>query len=130
MAHAFARLGDSLRDQGEVPRALGAWRQAIDLAPDQEDARYAGARVALYDGLQALDHGVADEDMFARAERLDRSLAPAAERARARVHALHARRRWLHAGEGAGATVVLLLVLWLLWRRSAPSLPAARKVKA
>jgi tetratricopeptide (TPR) repeat protein len=131
MAHAFARYGDSLRDQGEVAQALGAWRQAIDLAPDGDGARYAGARVTLYDGLQALEHGAADGEAFARAKRLDPALAAEAERALARVHAIHARRRWQHAGAAAGVAVALLVILWLLWRKSAPSpLPPSGDVQA
>ena len=41
------RYADSLRDQGERPRALGYYRQAVDLDPDGPEARYAAARVAL-----------------------------------------------------------------------------------
>jgi tetratricopeptide (TPR) repeat protein len=126
MAHAFAHLGDSLRDQGEVSRALGAWRQAIDLAPDGSDARYAGARVALYDGLQELDHGVVDVDAFTRARTLDAALAPEADRALARARALHARRRWRRVGESAGGAALMIFVLWLLWRRSGTALPRGR----
>ena len=123
MAHAYALLGDSLRDQGETARALGAWRQAIDLAPDGADARYAAARVVLYDGLQALDHGSADEGAFTRAKLLDPGLAGEADRALARARAIHTHRRWRRVGETGAAAVVLLLVLWLLWRRTDAALP-------
>ena len=117
MAHAFARYGDSLRDQGEVPRALGAWRQAIDLAPDGPDARYAQARVALYDGLEALARGDADVGAFRRALALDPSLNEA-RAALSRAEWMRARRRWLHGAEAAAGALVLALALWLLWRRT------------
>jgi tetratricopeptide (TPR) repeat protein len=77
MAHAFAGQGDRLRAGGQIARALGYWRQAIDLAPSRPDARYAAARVALYDGLQALDRGDADVGAFERALALDPSLTEA-----------------------------------------------------
>jgi len=117
MAHAFARYGDSLRDQGDVPRALGDWRLAIDLAPDGPDARYAGARVALYDALEALHHGHADVAGFRRALALDPSLGEA-RAGLARAEWLVARRRWMRTGVGAGVALVLALGLWLLWRRT------------
>jgi tetratricopeptide (TPR) repeat protein len=120
MAHAFARYGDSLRDQGEIGRALGYWRQAIDLSPEGPDARYAGARVALYDGMQAVERGQADIGAFKRALALDPSLTEA-RRGLERAEALHARRRWMQALEGALALLGIGLVLWLLWRRSGPS---------
>ena len=117
MAHAFARTGDSWRDQGDVPRALGYWRQAIDLAPDGPDARYAGARVALYDGLEALNGGHADVGAFKRALALDPSL----QEARAglsRAEWMQARRRWTHGGVLGAAGFALAFGLWLLWRRT------------
>jgi tetratricopeptide (TPR) repeat protein len=117
MAHAFARFADSLRDQGDVPRALGYWRQAIDLAPDGPDARYAGARVALYDGLTALDHGHADVGAFKRALALDPSLGQA-HQALSRAQWMQARRRWTRGAATGAAAVALALVLWLLWRRT------------
>jgi tetratricopeptide (TPR) repeat protein len=119
MAHAFAKYADSVRDQGDVPRALGLWRQAIDLAPDGPDARYAEARVALYDAEQALDHGSADVAGFKRALALDPSLSEA-KKGLSRAEWMQARRRWLHAGEGVGAAFLLAFALWLLWRRTAP----------
>ena len=117
MAHAFARYGDSLRDQGEIGRALGSWRQAIDLAPDGPDTRYASARVALYDGLQALEQGRGDVGAFRRALALDPSLAEA-HKGLARAEWMQARRRWLHALETLLAALVIALSLWLLWRRT------------
>jgi hypothetical protein len=117
MAHAFAHSGDSWRDQGDVPRALGYWRQAIDLAPDGPDARYAGARVALYDGLEALKSGHADVGAFKRALTLDPSL----QEARAglsRAEWMQARRRWTRGGVLAAAGFALAFGLWLLWRRT------------
>ena len=117
MAHAFARYGDSLRDQGDVPRALGYWRQAIDLAPDGPDARYASARVALSDGLTALEHGDADVGAFRRALALDPSLAEA-RKGLERAEWMRARRRWTHAAEAAGGALLLAFALWLLWRRT------------
>jgi tetratricopeptide (TPR) repeat protein len=117
MAHAFARSGDSWRDQGDVPRALGYWRQAIDLAPDGPDARYAGARVALYDGLEALQRGHADVGAFKRALALDPSL----QEARAgwsRAKWMQARGRWTRGGVLAAAGFALAFGLWLLWRRT------------
>jgi tetratricopeptide (TPR) repeat protein len=117
MAHAFARSGDSWRDQGDVPRALGYWRQAIDLAPDGPDARYAGARVALYDGLEALNSGHADVGAFKRALALDPSLQEA-RGGLSRAEWMQARRRWTHGGVLGAAGFALAFGLWLLWRRS------------
>jgi tetratricopeptide (TPR) repeat protein len=117
MAHAFARYGDSLRDQGDVPRALGYWRQAIDLAPDGPDARAAQARVALYDGLAALGHGDADVGAFRRALALDPSLAEA-QKGLERAQWMQARRRWAHGGEALAGAFALAFALWLLWRRT------------
>jgi len=117
MAHAFARYADSLRDQGDVPRALGYWRQAIDLAPDGPDARYAGARVALYDGLEALAHGHADVGAFKRALALDPSLSEA-HQGLSRAQWMQARRRWTRAAATGAAALALAFVLWLLWRRT------------
>jgi tetratricopeptide (TPR) repeat protein len=117
MAHAFARYGDSVKDQGEVPRALGLWRQATDLAPDGPDARYAGARVALYDALEALHAGHADVAGFRRAIALDPSLGEA-RAGLARAESLQARRRWLRVGGELAAALVIALGLWLLWRRT------------
>jgi tetratricopeptide (TPR) repeat protein len=125
MARAFAHWADSLRDQGDVPRALGFWRQAIDLAPDGPDARYAAARVALYDGLDALAHGGADTGAFKRALVLDPSLAEA-KKGLQRAEWAQARRRWAHAAEALLAAFVIALGLWLLWRR-APRSAAARR---
>jgi hypothetical protein len=121
MAHAFARWGDSLRDQGELPRALGSWRQAIDLAPDGADAKYAAARVALYDGLAALARGSEDVTPFARAKAHDPSLAGEADRATAKVESLHARRRATQIGGAVAALLALIAVLYLLWRRETPT---------
>ena len=94
MAHAFARYADSLRDQGDVPRALGYWRQAIDLAPDGPDARYAGARVALYDGARgAQPRPRRRRRLQARAGA--RSVARRGARAGCRAPSgMQARRRW------------------------------------
>lgn len=117
MAHAFARYGDSLRDQGDVPRALGSWRQAIDLAPDGPDARYASARVALYDGLEALAHGDADLGAFRRALALDPSLTEA-KKGLQRARWMQARRRWAHGAEALAGAFALAFALWLLWRRT------------
>jgi len=117
MAHAFARWADSLRDQGDVPRALGMWRQAVDLAPDGPDARYAGARVALYDALAALHAGHADVAGFERALALDPSLAEA-HAGLSKAKWMLARRRWLHVGLGVAAALGLAFALWLLWRRT------------
>jgi tetratricopeptide (TPR) repeat protein len=126
MAHAFARYADSLRDQGDVPRALGYWRQAIDLAPDGPDARYAAARVALYDGLDALAHGGADTGAFNRALALDPSLSEA-RKGLSRAEWAQARRRWARVAEALGAAFVIAFALWLLWRRTggAKSAPPA-----
>ena len=124
MAHAFARYGDSLRDQGEVPRALGYWREAIDLAPDGPDARYAGARVALYDGLAALARGDADVSAFRRALALDPSLG-AAHAALARAEHRVLRRRLLRGAVALGGSLGIVLALWLLWRRTGPPKSAA-----
>jgi tetratricopeptide (TPR) repeat protein len=117
MAHAFARYADSLRDQGDVPRALGYWRQAIDLAPEGPDAHYAAARVALYDGLDALGRGDADVGAFRRALALDPSL-DAARAGLSRAQWLHARRRWTRSATALAVTLALALGLWLLWRRT------------
>ncbi|MCU1279767.1 MAG: lyase domain protein repeat-containing protein, partial [bacterium] len=117
MAHAFARYGDSLRDQGDVPRALGHWRQAIDLAPEGADARYAAARVALYDGLDALHHGSADTGAFKRALALDPSLTEA-HAGLSRAEWMQVRRRWRRAAEGLLAAIAIAIGLWLLWRRA------------
>ncbi len=117
MAHGFARYADSVKDQGDVPRALGLWRQAIDLAPDGPDARYAGARVALYDALEALQGKHADVAGFRRAIALDPSLGEARV-GLARAESLQARRRWLRVGGELAAALVIALGLWLLWRRT------------
>jgi tetratricopeptide (TPR) repeat protein len=116
MARAFARYADSLKDQGEITRALGYWRQAIDLAPEGPDARAATARVVLYDALQALDKGHADVGAFKRAVALDPSLAEA-RRGLARAESMHSRRRWLHTAEAVFAASAIALGLWLLWRK-------------
>jgi tetratricopeptide (TPR) repeat protein len=126
MAHAFARYGDSVRDQGDVPRALGLWRQAIDLAPDGPDARYAGARVALYDGLEALGHGHADVGAFRRALALDPSLGEA-KRGLSRAEWMQARRRWTRGAMAAGVALALAFALWLLWRRTGKSTVDSRQ---
>ncbi|MCU1279701.1 MAG: lyase domain protein repeat-containing protein [bacterium] len=125
MAHAFARYADSLRDQGDVPRALGYWRQAIDLAPDGPDARYAAARVALYDGLEALAHGGADTAAFKRALALDPSLAEA-KKGLSRAEWMQARRRWARLAEALFAAFAIAFGLWLLWRRSGRPAAATR----
>jgi tetratricopeptide (TPR) repeat protein len=126
MAHAFARAGDSWRDQGDVPRALGYWRQAIDLAPDGPDARSAAARVALYDGLEALAHGHADVGAFKRALALDPSLAEA-RTGLTRARWMQARRRWTRAALSLLSALGIAFALWLLWRRTstARSAPTA-----
>ncbi|HEY2748924.1 MAG TPA: hypothetical protein VGL86_30090 [Polyangia bacterium] len=120
MAHAFARYADSVKDQGEVPRALGLWRQAIDLAPDGPDARYAGARVALYDALEALRAGHADVAGFERALALDPSLGEA-HAGLTRARWLQARRRWIVIGGELAAALVLAIALFILWRRTGKS---------
>ncbi len=117
MAHAFASLGDSVRDQGDVPRALGLWRQAIDLAPDGPDARHAAARVALYDALAALERGHDAVGEFRRALALDPSLSEARAGLQ-RARWLAARRRVTHASAAVAALLALALGLWLLWRRT------------
>jgi hypothetical protein len=119
MAHAFARYADSVRDQGDVPKALGLWRQAIDLAPDGPDARAAQARVALWDAAQALERGHADVAGFRRALALDPSLSEA-KKGLSRAEWMQTRRRWLHVAEGVVAAFALAFALWLLWRRTAP----------
>jgi hypothetical protein len=124
MAPAFTRYADSLRDEGDTGRALGFWRQAIDLAPNGSDARYAAARVALYDGQEAVAHGHADVGAFRRALALDPSL-DEARRGLRRAEALQARRRWLQLGEALAAALALGLLLWLLWRKTAPPTAAA-----
>src|SRR5439155_26656622 len=106
--------------QGEVGRALGYWRQAIDLAPAGPDARAAAARVALWDAQQALDKGHADVGAFKRAVALDPSLAEARSGLQ-RAEGMRARRRWLHGAEAVAAAFALALALWLLWRRTAPT---------
>jgi len=120
MAHAFAKYADSLRDQGETARALGFWRQAIDLAPEGPDARYAAARVALYDGLQAVERGNADIGAFKRALALDPSLSEA-RAGLTKAQALHSRRRWLQGLEAAAALFGIGFLLWLLWKKSGSS---------
>ena len=117
MAHAFARYADSLRDRGDVARALGYWRQAIDLAPDGPDARWASARVALYDGLFALAKGWPDTGAFKRALALDPSLHEA-RAGLSRAEWLRARRHVMHGAEALLAALVIALALWLLWRRT------------
>ncbi|MDB4968453.1 MAG: lyase domain protein repeat-containing protein [Myxococcales bacterium] len=117
MAHAFAKYGDSLKDQGEIGRALGYWRQAIDLAPEGPDARAATARVTLYDATEALKKGHADVGAFKRAMALDPSLTEARS-GLARAQSLHARRRWLSGAEALLAALAIALGLWLLWRRT------------
>ncbi|HEX8953047.1 MAG TPA: hypothetical protein VF945_14430 [Polyangia bacterium] len=119
MAHAFARYGDSLRDQGDVPRALGSWRQAIDLAPDGPDARPAAARVALYDGLEALARGHADVGAFSQALALDPSLSEA-KKGLSRARWMRARHRLARGAETLLGAFALAFALWLLWRRTAP----------
>ncbi|HEX4459428.1 MAG TPA: hypothetical protein VIA18_15720 [Polyangia bacterium] len=124
MAPAFAHYADSLRDQGDIGRALGYWRQAIDLAPNGPDARYAAARVALYDGQEAVAHGHPDVGAFRRALALDPTLEEA-RRGIDRAEALHAKRRWLQLGTAFAAALALGLLLWLLWRKTAPPRPTA-----
>jgi tetratricopeptide (TPR) repeat protein len=117
MAHVLALYGDSLRDQGEVSRALGYWRQAIDLAPDGPDGRALAARVSLYDAEEALARGHADVGAFKKALALDPSLTEA-RRGLRRAEALQARRRWANIAEGLTAALGLALLLYWLWRRT------------
>jgi tetratricopeptide (TPR) repeat protein len=117
MAHVFALYGDSLRDQGELARALGYWRQAIDLAPDGPDVRALAARVTLYDAEQALAHGHGDVGAFKKALALDPSLTEA-RRGLRRAETLQARRRWASIAQGLTAALGIGLLLYWLWRRT------------
>jgi tetratricopeptide (TPR) repeat protein len=122
MAHAYAKYGDDLRTQKQIPQALGFYRQAVDLDPNGPEAKYASARVALLDGEQALQHGHADVVAFRRAVSLDPSLSEA-KNGLARAEALEGRKRWLEAAEAAGAIFALLFGLWFLWKRVQPAKP-------
>jgi tetratricopeptide (TPR) repeat protein len=117
MAHAFARFGDELRRKGELPRAVGFLRQAVDLDPTGPEAAWAGARVALCDGLLALSLGQAEPSLFRRAAQLDPSLTEASS-GLYRAESAHARRRWLYTGESVAVGCLLLFGLWALWRRT------------
>ena len=48
MAHAFLQMGEALRGKNELPRAVGYYRQAVDLDPNGPDAKAAkrGSRSA------------------------------------------------------------------------------------
>jgi tetratricopeptide (TPR) repeat protein len=118
MAHAFARRGDELRAARRISEALGYYRQAIDLDPKGPEVPYAAARVAMLDGLQALDLGHADPGLFHRALALDPTLDDA-RAGLARAESQRSRRRWAEAGEAAAALLVLGFALWFLWRRAA-----------
>lgn len=117
MAPAFLRYGDRLRDEGAIPRALGYWRQAIDLAPDGPDAPRAAARVAAWDATEALARGHADVGAFRRALALDPSL-DEARRGLHRARMLLWRQRALRVVEALALAALLALVLWRLWKRA------------
>ncbi|HZS40169.1 MAG TPA: hypothetical protein VFF06_25235 [Polyangia bacterium] len=123
MAHAFARRGDELRAAGRVGDALGYYRQAIDLDPKGPEVGYAGARVAMLDGLEALRLGHADPGLFSRALQLDPSLADA-RAGLARAESMRSRRVWLEVAETLASVFGLAFVMWLLWRRTLPRRPA------
>ena len=127
MAHAYTKYGDDLRQKGQISQALGFYRQAVDLDPDGPEARYAGARVALLDGLEALSRRHADPESFELALKLDPNLAEARE-GLARALALRGGKRWISVGEAVLAALALLFGLWILWRRTLP--PAAHKPAA
>ncbi len=122
MAKAYARYADELRKQQQVSQALGFYRQAVDLDPKGAEASYAGARVALLDGLEALGRGRAEPNLFRQALALDPSLTDARE-GLSRAEALKGRRRWLELGEAVGLIFALLFGLWFLWKRTAPPTP-------
>jgi hypothetical protein len=125
MAEAFARWGDQLKGSGDIGRALGAWRQAVDLAPDAPESRSVAAKVALQDGLQALAQGSADIASFRRALELEPSLTEA-HQGLDRARWLAARRRWAKNGGALAGLGCLAALLWLLWRRTgAPRNPQA-----
>jgi tetratricopeptide (TPR) repeat protein len=119
MARAFARYGDELRAAGELARAVGYYREAVDLDPNGPEASYAGARVALCDGLAALDRGHAEPELFRRALRLEPSLREASS-GLSQAEWLRVRRRGLRVAESVAAVAGLLLLLRALWRRSSP----------
>lgn len=117
MATAYARFGDQLHAEGKTAQALGWYRQAVDLDPEGTQASYAGARVAMLDGEQALALGHGDPALFRRALTLDPSLKRARE-GLARAEALRGRHRWLEVGEALAAIMALAFGLWVLWRRA------------
>src|SRR5581483_6906099 len=119
MAHAFAMRGDQLRAEKKLSDAVGVYRQAVDLDGGGRDADYANARVALLDGLIALERGHADIASFRRALQLDPQLADA-RLGLSRAEALSGRRHRLEVAEAVLAALALAFGLWLLWRRSAP----------
>jgi hypothetical protein len=120
MAHAFAMRGDQLRSERKLTEAVGVYRQAVDLDGGGRDAAYANARVALLDGLIALERGHAEPASFRRAMKLDPQLAEARV-GLSRAEALSGRRHWLALAEAVLAALALAFGLWLLWRKSAPS---------
>jgi len=66
----------------------------------------------------------ADVGAFERALALDSSLTEARAGLQ-RAKWMQARRRWSRAGVGAAVALGLALMLWLLWKRTAPKTPAA-----
>jgi tetratricopeptide (TPR) repeat protein len=115
MSHALVKYADELRGKELTSQALGYYRQAIDLDPAGTDARYARARVALLDGLESLERRHPDPQLFQEALALDPSL-DEARRGLTKALTLLGGRRWLYAGEGAAAALVLFFFVWLLWR--------------
>ncbi len=77
MTHAFVEAGEALRARGEVSRAVGYYRQAVDLDPAGPEARVAGARVALCDGLESLKSGSGEASRLQLALSLDPALSEA-----------------------------------------------------
>jgi tetratricopeptide (TPR) repeat protein len=117
MAHAFAQMGDGLRARGELGRAVGYYRQAVDLDPVGPQARPAGARAALCDGLLSLKGGPGEPSLFRRALALDPQLAEA-RAGLLRSESARARRQWLQAGASLGALFLLVGIgMWTRRRR-------------
>ncbi len=111
MAHAFARMGDALAGRRELSRAVGYYRQAVDLDPVGVESRAAGARVLMCDGLLA-----GDAALLRRALSLDPSL-DEARTGLQRAESARRRRHWLQAGASLGVICFVLFGLWALRRR-------------
>jgi tetratricopeptide (TPR) repeat protein len=123
MAWAFARYGDLLRERGDLARAVGLYREALDLDPHGAEAEYAEARVALLDGMRSLELDQPDPALFRRAIALDGSLDKAREGLR-RAKRLRVYLVFRRVAAGIGLVGLMGLLLFVLWRRITPP-PAA-----